>query len=342
MTNRRTLLRGLGLTVAAAAVPRLGVAQTSGSPPAARFFRIATGGAGGTYFPVGRVMASMISSPPGAPPCDRGGSCGVPGLIAIAQASQGSIENVRLLDERRVESALCQADVAHWASTATGPFAGKPRIEGLRAITGLYREAVHIVVRQDSRIAIIENLKGRRVSLGEPASGTLADARLILAAHGVRERDLQPQFLRTGAAADALRDGRIDAFFLVGGFPLPAVQELADRTRIALLPIVGPPADRLRRSSPFFLETIIPTGTYAQVQAVPTMSVAALWLVGAHLPDVLVNGVTRALWNPANRKLLDAGHPEARNINLATALEGLTVPLHPGAAAYYTEIGVQP
>jgi TRAP transporter TAXI family solute receptor len=306
-------------------------------PGAVTFFRIATGGAGGTYFPIGRLIASAISNPPGSRPCDKGGSCGVPGLIAVAQATQGSVENVGLLAAKRIEAALCQADIAQWAHSGTGLYEGRGAVPVIRAVASLYQEAVHVVVRREARLQTINELKGRRVSLGEEGSGTLVDARLILAAHGVQEKDVQASFMRTGAAADALRDGTIDAFFFIAGFPVPAITQLAERIEIRLLPIVGPPATTLIRTSPFFTEIIMPNQVYAGVPGLPTVSVGALLLVSAEAPEALVNGITRAIFHPSTRRLFDTGHPEARNIRLENARKGVTIPFHPGAEAFYAE-----
>ncbi|BBK31918.1 hypothetical protein EDC65_0718 [Stella humosa] len=337
--GRRTFLGALGGGLASALAPRQLFAQSPEVDRAGpvRFFRIGTGGAGGTYFPIGRLLGSAVSNPPGSRPCDKGGSCGVPGLIAVAQSTQGSVENLSLMLAKRLESALCQADIAHWAYTGTGMFDGKPAMTSLRAVASLFREPVHVVVRQDSRIESIDELKGKRVSIGEEFSGTRVDAVLVLASHGVQEKDIEPRFLRTGAAADALRDGSIDAFFFIAGYPVSAIEDLARRLPIRLLPVVGPPADLLRSTGPFFIDTMIPAQTYQDVPATPTVSVAALWVVDAELPDTLVQAIARSLWHASARRLFDSGHPEARNIQLQTARAGVTIPFHPGAEAFYAE-----
>lgn len=337
--GRRAFMGGLVGSAAALAAGHAGAqAPEVDRAGPVRFFRIGTGGAGGTYFPIGRMLASAISNPPGSRPCDKGGSCGVPGLIAVAQSTQGSVENLSLMQAKRLEAALCQADIAHWAYKGIGLYEGKPPMTSLRAVAALFREPVHVVVRRDDRIEAIDDLKGKRVGLGEEFSGTRADARLVLAAHGVQETDIEPRFMRTGAAADALRDGSIDAFFFIAGYPVPAIAELARLTPIRLLPVVGPPADVLRSTGPFFVDTIIPTQVYEGVPAVPTVSVSALWVVDAELPDTLVHAIAKSLWHPSARRLFDAGHPEAKNIQLQTARAGVSIPFHPGAEAFYDEI----
>ena len=119
-----------------------------------RFFSIGTGSTGGTYFPIGGMIASAISGPPGAPPCERGGSCGVPGLIAVAQASSGSVENLENIRSGFIDSGLAQSDTAFWAYTGTGLYANIEPITDLRAISHLYAEVIHVVVPSDSDIEI--------------------------------------------------------------------------------------------------------------------------------------------------------------------------------------------
>ena len=114
------------------------------------FFRIGNGSTAGTYYPIGGIIAAAISNPPGGAPCAEGGACGVPGLLASAIATAGSVENVESIGRGRLESGFAQADVAHWAQTGTGNFAGLPPIENLRAIATLYPETLHIVARADA------------------------------------------------------------------------------------------------------------------------------------------------------------------------------------------------
>src|SRR5258706_15326412 len=144
-----------------------------------RFFRIGTGPTGASYFPVGGMLATIISNPPGSRPCDVGGSCGVPGLIAVAQTSQGSVDNVEAVGNGQLDSGLCQADVAFWAYSRAHPFQSKGPLGNLRAIANLFQESLHVVVRRESGIRSATDLKGKRVSLGEQSSGTLVTARQL-------------------------------------------------------------------------------------------------------------------------------------------------------------------
>lgn len=319
-----------------------GWAQQEAKPdqqPPLHFFRIGTGATSGTYFSIGGLIANAISNPPGARPCDRGGSCGVPGLIAVAQSTQGSVENIELINKGQLESGLCQADIAYAAVHGLSRFARSP-VKGLRAVASLYREAVHIVVRADSNIASVAELRGKRISVGEEGSGTLVDAEAILGAYKIRRREVHLKFLKPGQASDALRHDTIDAFFLVAGAPDLTIGELADSVPIRLLPVSEDVVKRLRRSHPFLGKTIVPADAYKDIPETETVSVAAEWVVKADLPDDLVYGITKALWQQSTRKLLDEGHPDGKQIRIETALEGLAIPLHPGAERYYREVGV--
>jgi TRAP transporter TAXI family solute receptor len=327
--------RGLALACILAVLLPLGLAAQD-----IQFFRIGTGSTAGTYFPIGGIIASAISKPPGSRDCAVGGSCGVPGLIAVAQSTEGSVANVTGIGDGTLESGLSQADISYWAYTGEANFKKTGAIGSLRAIANLFPEAVHLVVGRESGIESVADLRGKRVSLDREGSGTRVDALLILKAYGVKLKDITAEAEAVGAAADLLREGKLDAFFMVVGTPATAVAELADDSLIRLIPINGPKADKLRADYPFFAVDRIAAGIYQNVAATETLSVGAQWLVSADVPDDLVYGVTRALWAPSTRGLLDNGHPKGRQITLETALDGLAVPLHPGARRFYAEAGL--
>lgn len=305
------------------------------------FLRIGTGATGETHFPLGGLIANALSNPPGSRPCEKGGSCGVPGLIAVAVSTNGAVANVQAIADRQMEAALAQADVAYWAFHGTGVYKDKGAVKNLRAIAMLYPDSIHLVARREAGIASVRDLKGKRVSLGEKGSGTLVDAQIILSAYGLSEKTVKAEYLRSGPAADALAAGALDAFFVIDGGPVPTIVELARGTAIDLVPIDGPEAEKLRQAHPFFLEGRIAAGGYQGVgQAVPTLDVGVVLLVGAELDHELVYGMTKALWHPSTQKLLAQGHPRGHLIKLEAATERMGIPLHTGAAAYYFDAGV--
>ena len=329
MLSRRTLLAGAALAPVAAQ------AQQD-----ITFFRILTGGTVGTYFPIGGLIANAISNPPGSRPCSDGGSCGVPGLVATSVASNGSVANVAAIAAGSAQSGFVQSDIAYWAYTGTGIYNGRPKVDVLRAIANLYPESVQLVVRKGSGIKSVPDLRGRKISLDEPGSGTLVDARLILAAYGLSEKDLLPQYFPAQRVADSLRDGTIDGFFSVSGWPQSSVADLAATVGIELVPIAGPEIDKLIGQFTFFSAEDIPDNAYKGVAGVKTVGVHALWTTSSKQNDELIYKIAVALWNPATRKLLDSGHAKGREIKLDSATQGLGIPLHAGAEKFYKEQGL--
>ncbi|MCC7048488.1 MAG: TAXI family TRAP transporter solute-binding subunit [Alphaproteobacteria bacterium] len=302
-----------------------------------RFFRIGTGSASGSYFPIGGAIASAISNPPGSRECDKGGSCGVPGLLAAAQSTQGPVENIALIAKGSLDSGLAPADLAYWAFHGTGPYADKGAVKNLRAIANLYSEVIHVVVRANADIQSIRDLKLRRVSLGEQASGTLVNARAVLKTYGLSELDVLPFYLQPGPAADLLANDGIDAFFVNAGPPVGAIAELARTTPIRLLSIAGGEREELLKLYPFLSARIIPGGTYENVSGIETLGVGVQYLATTELDEKLVYSITRALWHPNTQKLWENVGPLAQTVKLESALDGLSVPLHPGAAQFYAE-----
>jgi TRAP transporter TAXI family solute receptor len=306
-----------------------------------RFFRIGTAATGGSFFEVGGLVASAISSPADGASCDRGGSCGVHGLVAVAQATPGSIENLRLIDSGQLESGFAQADLAGWAYTGVNAFAKTGPLRRLRVIASLFPEAAHLVVRADSPIRLLADLKGKTVSIGEAGSGTAADAAVVLEAAGLSEKDLTRKYLRPGPAAEELKTGTLDAMFLVGGYPVPAIRDLAASVPVRLVQIEGNFVDALRKDFSFYRLTNIPAGSYPGIDT-DTLSLgfSALWVVNADVDADLIYAITQALWNPTTGKVLADLNPIGSRLRLFRALDGLSVPLHRGAARYYRELGM--
>jgi len=312
---------GTALAVAALSVAVPGTSQ------AQQFFRIGTGGTAGTYYPVGGMIANAVSQP---------GK-----IIVTAQASNGSVANVNGIAGGALESGFSQADVATWAQTGTGLYEGKPSVPGLRLIANLYPESVHIVVRKGSGIKNVFDLKGKRVALDEPGSGTLVDARLILAAYGIKEADIKPEYIKPNQAGDKMKDGALDAFFFVGGAPAGAIAELASAgAGIELIPIDGPQAEGLRKASPFFAVDHIPAETYKGVPAVQTLAVGAQWVTSDKADANTVYEITKSLFSDATQKALQAGHAKGKLITKENAVKSAGIPFHAGAEKYYKEAGL--
>jgi uncharacterized protein len=324
-----------------AALIGLGLLWRAAGAEETRFFRIGAAATAGSFFEIGGVLASAISKPAGSLPCEQGGNCGVPGLVAVAQATHGSVENLRLVASDQIESGIAQSDVVGWAYAGSGIFAGQSPMRTLRAIASLFPESLHLVVRAQGPIQTLPDLKGMRVSLGQEDSGTLVDARIVLAAGGLTERDLNPEFLRSGTAAASLSDGTIDGFFLIGGVPIPAIRALAAATPVRFIPIADAVFLKMQEKYGPYDRAVIPADAYPGVgTATETVGFHALWVVSVDVADDLIYEITKTLWNDATLRLLEAHDPIGRDVRLDNALRGLTVPLHPGAKRFYREIGL--
>lgn len=334
---RRRLCASL-LFVAALCAALAGGAVRAEEP---RFFRIGTAATAGTFFEIGAVIASAISSPPGSPGCGHGGTCGVPGLVAVAQTTQGSIDNLRMINAGQIESGFSQADTAGWAYKGAGNFTEAGAMPRLRAIASLFPESLHIVVRADSSIRAVEDLKGKKISLGETGSGTAANARAVLDAAGLGENAVSRQYLRPAQAITALREGTIDALFMIGANPLPIIRELAAATPIRLVPVDGALFEAIKARYGPYGRSVIAAGSYPGVDDdTPSIALSALWLAGADVDTDLVYAITKSLWNEATQRLLTRLDPIGRLVRADHALDGITLPLHPGAERFYREIGL--
>jgi TRAP transporter TAXI family solute receptor len=306
-----------------------------------RFFRIGTAATGGSFFEIGAVVASAISSPVEGARCAGGGECGVPGLVAVAEATQGSVENLRLINGGQIESGFVQADLTALAYGGSGQFADDGPMRRLRAIASLFPEALHIVVRVDSPIRSVAGLAGKTVAIGDQGSGTAANAKVLLGAAGFGEDDVVCKNLRPAQAMEEIKAGTIDAAILGGSYPVPAIRELAGETPIRLLPVIGSVAAKLEAQYPLYSAAAIPAGTYRNVDTdTQTVGFYALWVVRDDADEALVHDITRAAWSDGAAELYAGLDSIGRQIKLANALRGLPLPLHPGAARFYRERGL--
>jgi hypothetical protein len=306
-----------------------------------RFFRIGAASTGGSFFEIGGVVAAAISSPVEGSACGPGGGCGVPGLVAVAEATQGSIENLRLINSKQLESGFAQSDLAAMAFGGTGAFAEEGPMPRLRAIASLVPEALHVVVRSDSPIRSIEGLAGKTVAIGEAGSGTAVNAKLLLAAAALGDNDVTRKNLRPAQAVDELKAGTVDALILAGCYPVPAIEDLAAALPIRLVPITGAVASKLETEFSFYAPTSIPAGSYRNVDTdTPSIGFYTLWVVDADIDAGLVHDITWAVWSEGAAKLFSGIDPIGKRVRLADALKGVSLPLHPGATRFYREQGI--
>jgi uncharacterized protein len=315
------------------------IAQGFDSPQRVAF-QISTGSTTGSYFPVGQLLAQLVSHPPGVGRCQTADICGPAGLIVSTRASEGSIANVLAVNSGNVSSGIAQTDVVALAVAGKGPFTRTGPAKQLRVIANLYGEDIHLLAAKNANIKSVADLRGKRVSLSSEGSGTINTARAILAAYRLPERSIVANYDSGERATDLLQGGKLDAMFYVGGTPASLIEQLLDEGVAVLVPINGDARTRLLRAQPHLYSHTIPQGTYSGAEDVETVAVDAVWITDASQPDTLIYGVAKSLFNPANRTTLSAERVGAHFMELDSAAKGTTAPLHPGAARYFMEAGV--
>lgn len=307
------------------------------------FFRIGTGGAGGTYFPIGGTIANGISNPPGSRACEDGGQCGVPGLIAIAQSTTASVFNNAAVQNGELEAGLAAADVTRSMFLGEGKFEGKPHPE-LRIIANLFPEDLHLVMPAGESISSLSDLEGKRVGIAQAGSGTQVAVLQMLEAWGVTRDNMDEAELNNSQSAERLADGQIDAYFYAAGWPVAAMVQLSSTKGMSLHSFSDDDLAKINEIIPAYIPSEIPGGVYEGVEEpVKTPAVSALLVTSANLSEELIYNITSAMWNDATRRMLDNGHAKGKQITLDTALNGIAalgVPLHPGAERFYREAGL--
>lgn len=291
---------------------------------AKQFVNIATGGTAGVYYPLGGAIAEILNKT-------------IPGMNATAQTTGASVANINMLKDKKIELAMVQNDTAYYAFNGTEMFKDK-KVDSIRGISTLYNETVQIVVMENSSIKSINDLRGKKVAVGAIGSGTEANARQILEIYGITYNDISPQYLNYAEASNGLKDGNVDAAFLTAGYPTAAVQDLAFQKKVNLLSFDGDKADALIKKYPFYAKQTVKANTYpGQTQDVQTVAVKAMLVVPESLSADLVYEITKAIY--ANTDRLKAAHKLGEGITKETALEGMPIPLHPGAEKYFKENG---
>ncbi len=302
-----------------------------------KFWRIGTGGAGGTYFPIGGLIANAISNPPGSRPCDKGGSCGVPGLIAIAVSTNASVANVNAIDAGQLDAGLAGAQSVTQGYNGEGKFVGNKRSK-IRVIANLYPEDMHLVLPKGTKLSSLKDLNGKSVGVAAAGSGTQVSVRQILKHYGIKATEHE---LGLAQSTQRLADGQIDAFFYAGGTPFAALIQLGSTRGFELYKFSKDEQKAINKIIPYYVDSMIPAGTYESIDYdVPTLAVNGQLVTSVEQPDELIYEITKALWNKNTRKLLDKGHSKGKAIRLETALKGVLIPVHPGAAKFYKEAGV--
>lgn len=293
------------------------------------FFGIATGGTGGTYYPLGGMLAQLISN-----------KATVDGkkVSATAESAGASVANAKLLGNQEIESAFVAADILDAAYNGRAQFNGQP-VKNLRALGALYPETVQLVTRGDSGINSIKDLKGKSISSGSPGSGQYQLLTDLLRVNGLSRDDVKEDSSSFTQAVDKIKDGNLDATLITAGVPTAAVTDFAQAHDLKIVPISGSELDVLLKEQPFYTKVNLPANTYkGQTEAVPTLAVLAVWASHDGVSDDMAYQVTKALFE--NLPIMGQVHVQGKNISLDTAMAVGTTPIHPGALKYYKEKGV--
>ncbi len=303
------------------------LAAGAAAAPTVRRISIATGGTGGVYFVLGGGLARLISQY-------------VPGVQATAEVTSASVDNMRLIGAKRADVAFTLNDTAYDAWRGLADFRGSP--VPIRVLAPIYDNYNHLVALEGTGINRVADLRGKRVSVGSPGSGTEVTALRILRAAGIDpDRDIRKERLGVAPSADALRDRKIDAFFWSGGLPTPAVLDLASTPgiRVKIVPMDDVIEPLRKEFGPLYFRAVISRVVYPGMdQPVPTVAVANLLVVHQDFPEELAYRITRLIFE--RKAELETVHAEAKNITLLRITGRTPIPFHPGAARYYRERGV--
>lgn len=283
-----------------------------------------TGGTSGTYYAFGGVLGQYIKN-----------HAGIEVTVVSTDGSKANIESIAAGD---YQLGTVQSDVMAYAWAGTRSFESNGKIDSFRVVGGLYAEAVQLVTMNPD-IKSVADLKGKAVSIGAPGSGVYFNAMDVLSAAGLTEDDIKAQYQSFADSTDALKDGKIDAAFIVAGAPTAAITELCTTNSAYLVPIDGEVADKLMADSPYYTAYTIPAGTYAGQDAdVTTVTVKATLIVAASASEDDVYNLTKAIFDNADAIASENG--KGAELSVENATTGMAAPFHAGAAKYYAEKGV--
>ena len=284
-----------------------------------------TGGTSGTYYGYGGVLGQYIKNNAG--------------IDVVVVSTDGSKANIQGIDAGDYQLGTVQSDVMAYAWEGTRSFESDGALSSFRVVAGLYAESVQLVT-MDPEIKSVADLAGKSVSIGAPGSGVYFNAIDVLTAAGLSEDDIKAQYQSFADSADALKDGKIDAAFIVAGAPTPAITELCTTNAAYLVPIDGDIADKLMADCPFYTAYTVPAGTYpGQETDVTTVTVKATLIVDANASEDDVYALTKAIFD--NIDAIKAENAKGAELSIENATSGMTAPFHKGAAKYFAEKGVE-
>ena len=292
--------------------------------PASGGMTMGTGGTTGTYYAFGNVLSGYMKD--------------ASGINVNVVSTDGSAANIYGIDDGLYQLATVQSDVMAYAWEGSKSFEADGAIQSFLVIGGLYEEAVQIVT-MDASIKTVADLAGKTVSIGAPGSGVYFNAIDVLTAYGLSESDIKAEYLSFGESTDAMKDGKIDAAFIVAGPPTNAITELATTNGVYLVNIEDAKADELISMCPYYNKYVIPAGTYTGLdEDTYTVSIKATMIVSADAAEEDVYNLTAGIFD--NIEAITGAHAKGAELSVENATSGMAVPFHPGAAKYFSEKGI--
>lgn len=283
-----------------------------------------TGGTAGTYYSYGGVLAQYMTT--------------YAGVKVTAVSTGGSKVNIQSIQDGDFQIGFSQSDVLAYAWNGTKSFEGDGGTQDFRVLGGLYDETVQLIT-MDPNITCVEDLRGKSVSIGTAGSGVYFNAIDVLAAAGITLDDIKPQYQSFEDSKESLKDGKIQAAFIVAGAPTTAITELATTNGVYIINIDGELRDTILENYPYYTAYQIPAGTYpGQDEAIETISVKATIIVSAYLDEETVYNLTAAIFDHSSDIALE--NAKGNELDLQNATEGMAAPFHEGAARYYAEHGI--
>ncbi|MFT0211504.1 TAXI family TRAP transporter solute-binding subunit [Pseudomonas sp. F1_0610] len=284
-----------------------------------RFVTIATGGASGPYNIIATTMGEIYNK--------------TYGVNSKTQTTGASVENINLMNQKKVEMAFVMSDVLSDALNGTNSF--KNKIENVQQVAALYPNYVQVVTSKRSGIKTLADLRGKRVAVGAQNSGVEVNARNLLQGHGISYKDIKVDYLGYAEAADALKGGKLDAAFLTSGLPNASLMELEQGFDLQLVSILPENIAQIAKDQSYFISMEIPANTYGNAEAVPTAAIMNALVIRSDLSEADGYKLTKTFFD--NLQSLRTSHQAMNDVSLEHAQKGLVAPLHPGAQKFYAE-----
>jgi TRAP transporter TAXI family solute receptor len=307
------------------------LARSPASAQEQRFVTIGTGGITGVYYPTGGAICRMVSK-------DRARH----GIRCSVESTGGSVYNIDTMRAGELDMAIVQSDLQHKSFKGAGAeFQDEGPFDGLRAVFSLHAEPFTVVARSEAGIATFDDLKGKRVNVGNPGSGQRSTMEMLMAAKGWTMGDFAlASELKSAEQAQALCEDKIDAMVFTVGHPSGSIQEATTSCAARLIPVTGPEVDQLLAQNPYDVKSVIPGGMYpGNDQDVETFGVKATLVARADVAEDIVYEVTKAVFEHLDEfKKLHPAFAALQKEDMVS--QALSAPLHPGAAKYYKEAGL--